>query len=120
MHGMFEGATSASKRIPVNASTTAETVVSCAERTVTELAGKDDRWDARVTRRDPGTGLLETGNYHDENESGFRVRLQLDANGNAVDIGLKGAGAYNVDLGVDDALDTFTASLEQCVSMGSG
>lgn len=118
MHGMFEGAPSASKRISV--SVAPETVISCAETTVTELAGKDDRWDARVTRRDPGTGLLETGNYDDENESGLRVRVQLDANGNAVDVGLKGAGAYTIDLGVDAAIDTFTASLEQCLYAGTG
>lgn len=118
MNGFGEAAPFASKRISLAAATAAENVVSCAERNISELAAKDDRWDARVTKRDASTGLLESGNYDAENESGFRVRVQMGANGESVDIGLKGAGAYFTDLGVDDAINTFSASLERCLSAG--
>lgn len=109
---------SASKRIQLQSSTQADAVVSCAERIVTELAGKDERWDARVTRRNADAGLLETGNFDAENKSGFRVRVRFDDGSKSAAVELKGAGAYFVDLGVDEAISTFTASLEQCLASG--
>lgn len=117
---LFAGcnAPSASKRIQLRSTTQAEAVVSCAERIVTELAGKDERWDARVTRRNAVAGLLETGDFNTENKSGFRVRVQFVDGSKSAAVELKGAGAYFVDLGVDEAISAFTASLEQCLAAG--
>lgn len=90
-------------------------VVACAERAVSELARADDRWDPRVTHRDPVKGVLETGNFSEENESGFRVQVELHARRRQVDVDLKGAGAYFVDMGVAEAIDAFSRKLTPCL-----
>ena len=106
----------ASDSIEIRAGTSVESVFACAETTVRDLADADDRWDARVTRRDVATGILETSNYPEENESGFRIRLEFAQDDDRAQLELKGAGAYFVDMGVEDAMRTLKAKLSTCIS----
>lgn len=105
-----------SDSIEIPAGTSVESVFACAETTVRDLAAADDRWDARVTRRDVATGILETSNYPEENESGFRIRLDFAQGDDRAQLQLKGAGAYFVDMGVEDAMRTLKAKLSTCIS----
>jgi hypothetical protein len=106
--------TSASVEVPHGTST--EVLFSCAETTVQALANADDRWDPRVTRRDDAAGVLETSNYPEENESGFRIRIIFKRGNDQAQIEIKGAGAYFVDLGVAEAMSEFSSKLSACLS----
>lgn len=106
----------ASDSIEIPSGTSVESIFSCAETTVRDLADADDRWDARVTRRDVAMGILETSNYPEENESGFRIRLDFAQGDDRARLQLKGAGAYFVDMGVEDAMRTLKAKLSTCIS----
>lgn len=109
-------APSASKDLVVPAQADNQRFVSCAERSVNRLAAKDDRWDSRITHRDPAGGTLETGDFPTENESGFRVRVTRDPGKSSAHVRVKGAGAYFTDLGVDAAAEAFADTLEQCLA----
>lgn len=115
MNSQLMKAPSALDSIQVPQSATAEEVISCAENIVRTLARDDDRWDARVTRRDVDAGILETGNFEEENESGFRVRIGFERKTGKIDVSLKGAGAYFVDLGVKTAIVEFNSSMRECL-----
>ena len=115
MKSQFMKAPSASDSIQVPQRVTAEEVISCAENVVRTLARDDDRWDARVTRKDVNAGILETGNFEEENESGFRVRIGFERKTGKIDIALKGAGAYFIDLGVKAAIVEFNSSMRECL-----
>jgi hypothetical protein len=115
MNDLPDKAPSASKTITAPADTDTDHVLSCTEDTIAGLARKDDRWDPRITHRDAAAGVIETGNFQEENESGFRARVQFDAGRNSVQVDLKGAGAYFTDLGVDAAVAEFSAALERCL-----
>lgn len=112
-------APSASGFIDIPAGATADSVLSCAESTVQRLEREDDRWDKRVTRKDVRAGVLETGNFEEENESGFRVKVSFEPEKNRADIVLKGAGAYFVDLGTDSAIMEFEKTMLECISRRS-
>ena len=105
-----------SSAVDVPAGTSTEALFACAESTVQALADADDRWDPRVTRRDVGAGVLETSNYGKENESGFRIRLRFVSGSDRAQVGLKGAGAYFVDLGVEEAMARFKSTVSACLS----
>jgi hypothetical protein len=106
-------------RISVAPGTTTAQVFACAERELRTLANEDEIWLDEVTRRDEATAVLESGDYADENVSGFRVRVQHSAETNTIELELKGAGAYFVDLGVDAATQTFRERLERCLASGA-
>jgi hypothetical protein len=108
-------APSASRSLDVAQDIGGGRVASCAEQTVASLARKDSRWDARITHRNASHGVVESGNFGEENESGFRVRVQLHARRNKVEIDLKGAGPYFKDMGVEDAIETFQRTFVQCL-----
>ncbi|GAA4791104.1 hypothetical protein GCM10023307_15580 [Lysobacter hankyongensis] len=105
-----------SSAIEVPSATSTEALFSCAETTVQALADTDDRWDPRVTRRDVEAGVLETSNYGKENESGFRIRLRFVSGSGQAQVGLKGAGAYFIDLGVEEAMTRFKSKMSVCLS----
>lgn len=105
-----------SSAIEVPSATSTEALFSCAETTVQALADTDDRWDPRVTRRDVEGGVLETSNYGKENESGFRIRLRFVSGSGQAQVGLKGAGAYFIDLGVEEAMTRFKSKMSVCLS----
>lgn len=113
-------APSVSDSIPVRQGTTAEVIIFCAESVVKTMAQNDDRWDARITRRDMDAGILETGNFEEENESGFRIKMDFDPRAGKVNIVLKGAGAYFVDLGVETAIVEFNTAMRECLIKSSG
>jgi len=106
-------------RITVAPGTTTAQVFACAERELRTLATEDEMWLAEVTRRDASAAILESGDYADENVSGFRVRLQHRVDANTIELELKGAGAYFVDLGVDAATQTFRQRFERCLAGGA-
>lgn len=105
-----------SSAIDVPTAISTEALFSCAETTVQALADTDDRWDPRVTRRDVEAGVLETSNYGKENESGFRIRLRFVSGSGQAQVGLKGAGAYFIDLGVEEAMTRFKSKMSVCLS----
>ncbi len=97
-----------------------EAVFVCAERQPHTLAKDNNLWIADVTRRDTATATLETGHYEDNNVTGFRIRLHHRAAAGEVDVELKGAGAYFIDLGVDTAIADFRRDLSRCLEQGNG
>ncbi|MCD9031501.1 hypothetical protein LDO32_07135 [Luteimonas sp. Y-2-2-4F] len=91
-------------------------IFDCAQRRLAELGAREASWDHEVTLRDEASGRLETGHFDDDNVSGFRLRLQYRPVDGAVDLRLRGAGAYFTDLGVEGALDEFEQGFESCLS----
>lgn len=101
--------------VPVPAGIGAEAVFSCVETSVQTLHDRNELWNIRVTRRDAGRGLIETGDFDDDNIGGFRVSVQHDSDSNDLRMRLKGAGPYFMDLGVEKAFAEFDAQMRQCL-----
>lgn len=116
MNGRHGAAPTASGDLAPPAGIVTESVFACAERSVIALHAKNQFWNTRITRRDPGDGALETGDFPDDNIGGFRVRLLYPSGASQVKIAVKGAGPYYSDLGVDQALDDFKAELARCLT----
>lgn len=106
----------ASREIPVAPGTAASRVLACAEKTVLLLSKTQNNWDDRITLKDESSGRFETGNFPDKNVMGFRVSLRLSANAPTAQVQLKGAGPYFVDLGVDDAMESFVQQTSACLA----
>lgn len=102
--------------LPVPAGIDAEAVFSCVETSVHSLHDRNQLWNIRVTRRDAGRGVIETGDFDDDNIGGFRVSVRHNPESNDVRMQLKGAGPYFMDLGVDKAFVEFDAQMRQCLS----
>jgi hypothetical protein len=79
------------------------------------LHRQDDQWVRRVTRKDIGAGVLETGDFQDDNEMGFRISARHNAASGEVVLSIKGAGPYFMDLGVESAAQQFAQGLLQCL-----
>ena len=94
-----------------------EAVFVCAERQLQTLAKDNSLWIPEVTRRDTAAATLETGHYEDDNVTGFRIRLNHRAAAGKVDVELKGAGAYFVDLGVDTAIADLPVAISSMVGL---
>lgn len=101
-------------RVPAGVPTSR--IFECARSRLSQLRAEEALWDHAVSAEDVGRGLLETGNFPDDNVSGFRVQLRHDVEAGLVSVRLRGAGAYFVDQGVDDALGEFREGFEPCVS----
>ncbi len=97
-----------------------EVVFVCTGRQLQTPAKDNKLWIKEVTRRDTSAATLETGHYEDDNVTGFRIRLHHCAAAGKVDVELKGAGAYFVDLGVDTAITDFRRELSRCLDQGNG
>jgi hypothetical protein len=106
----------ASDTVAVPAGTKVETVFSCVEDSVRSLHQEQSLWNDRVTRREERIGIIETGDFEDDNVVGFRVRVQFALDAGEASIRIKGAGPYFTDLGVDKALVDFGARLRACLS----
>ncbi|UYB51298.1 hypothetical protein OCJ37_15045 [Xanthomonas sp. AM6] len=87
----------------------------CAETSISKLSETSSSWP-KVTRKDDAKGVLESGNFEEENRSGFRMRIERPQGAGQARITLKGAGAYFVDLGVEQAMKDLKASLDSCVA----
>ncbi len=109
-------APAAAGSLPVAAGTGHDAVLSCAETSVRALHDRNELWNIRVTKRDVGRGVLETGDFDDDNVGGFRVSVQYSPESNDVRIRLKGAGPYFMDLGVETAFADLDAQMRQCLS----
>jgi hypothetical protein len=94
--------------------TTSPAVLDCAVASVTALNQQSDQWQTDVTHRDDARGVLETGRYAESNVAGLRVRVQYDPGGQQVRMGLKGAGAYYVDLGVKAGMAALESKMKAC------
>ncbi len=108
-------APTASGSVPVPTDMQTDAVFSCAEDVVQALNRDNELWDNEVTRRDIASAILETGDFEEENKSGFRLRIRVDPQAGVAEITLKGAGAYFVDLGVDDGLREFVGKMKGCL-----
>ncbi len=104
--------------LPVASGIPVSKVFDCAQKELLRLGERDDLWNHEVTLLDAQAGTLETGEFGDDNVTGFRLRLSYLPRTGAVEIALKGAGAYFVDLGVDDALSEFRQGFERCLKSG--
>ncbi len=102
--------------VPVPAGIDGVAVLSCAEISVRTLHDRNELWNIRVTRRDPGRGVLETGDFDDDNIGGFRISVQYAPEADAVRIRLKAAGPYFMDLGAEKAFADLDAQMRQCLS----
>ena len=102
--------------VPIPAGVDTEAVLSCAETSVRTLHDRNELWNIRVTRRDPGRGVLETGDFDDDNIGGFRISMQYGPEANAMRIRVKAAGPYFMDLGAEKALADLDAKMRQCLS----
>jgi hypothetical protein len=109
-------APTASDTLAAPAGTTVEVVFSCVEDSVRALHQGQSLWDDRVTRRDERIGIIETGDFEDDNVVGFRARVRFALDAGEVQVRLKGAGPYFKDLGVDKALVDFGARVRACLS----
>jgi len=109
-------APASSGSLPVPAGIGVEMVLSCVETSVHALHEKNELWNTRITRRDAGRGIIETGDFDDDNIGGFRVSVQHALESNDVRMRLKGAGPYFMDLGVEKAFAEFDAQMRQCLS----
>ncbi|MBO9827772.1 hypothetical protein J7373_05850 [Xanthomonas sp. A2111] len=87
----------------------------CAESSIATLSETRSSWP-KVTREDPAQGILESGDFPETNRSGFRLRMERPPGANQAKLALKGAGAYFVDLGVDQAMQAFKTALGRCVA----
>jgi hypothetical protein len=102
--------------VPVPAGIDRVAVLSCAETAVRTLHDRNELWNIRVTRRDPGRGVLETGDFDDDNIGGFRISVQHASEADAVRIRLKAAGPYFMDLGAEKAFADLDAQIRRCLS----
>jgi hypothetical protein len=102
--------------VPAPAGIGVEAVLSCVDTSVRALHERNELWNVRITRRDAGRGLFETGDFDDDNIGGFRVSAQYAPDANTVRLRLKGAGPYFMDLGVEKAFAELDAQMRQCLS----
>ncbi|HAI47500.1 hypothetical protein D3C87_775560 [compost metagenome] len=91
-------------------------VFACARQRLTQLGQDEALWDHKVTREDLQHGVLETGDFPEDNISGFRLHLQHDPAKGSVSLRLRGAGAYFVDQGVEAGLKEFESGFATCLS----
>ena len=90
-------------------------IFNCAELAIAEFSKTSTSWP-KATLRDDAGGVLESGDYAADDKTGFRMRLQRKDAGAALQIDLKGAGAYYADLGVHKAINQLSAEIGSCIS----
>jgi hypothetical protein len=101
-----------SDEIAVKQNTPTSHVFACVEQAISRLSSN---WDRNITKRDELAGVIETGNYSKSNIAGFRVRATHVRSENILEIELKGAGPYYVDIGVVEGMKNFKAELTECL-----
>jgi hypothetical protein len=89
-------------------------IFDCAESAISTFSQTSSSWP-RVSLRDEHSGALESGDYPADDKTGFRMRLQRAEAGAALQIDLKGAGAYYADLGVQKAIEQLGTEIERCI-----
>lgn len=91
-------------------------IFDCAELAIVELSKTSSSWP-KASLRDEENGVLESGEYPADDKTGFRMRLERVNAGAGLQIHLKGAGAYYVDLGVQKAMTELTSKVESCINV---
>ncbi|MET7140545.1 hypothetical protein M3S04_01135 [Xanthomonas sp. PPL139] len=104
---------SAALRVPADLPN--QRLLDCAESSIATLSETSSSWP-KVTREDAARGILESGDFPEANRSGFRLRLERLPGASQANLALKGAGAYFVDLGVDQAMQDLKTALDRCVA----
>lgn len=102
--------------IQVAAGVPVEQVFDCAQDQVHELKKQNGFWDSRITLRDVSAGILESGNFQEDNVIGFRLRLEYQRAASAANLRIKGVGIYFADLGVEKALASFSEGFDACLA----
>lgn len=114
MNGSLGPAPKREESLALPASLGTAQLFDCATSSIATFAKTSSSWP-NVTRRDVDAGILESGDFADENKTGFRVHIERTSPTEAT-IQMKGAGAYFTDLGVDQALSDFKRSLSSCIA----
>lgn len=91
-------------------------LVGCAEATVRELHRADEQWNVRITRRDVTRGRFETGDFHEANVMGYRLRVVRDGGAPRATLSVRAAGPYFTDLGAKRALSSVRTRLATCIA----
>lgn len=87
----------------------------CAQSSILELSRTSSSWP-EVTLRNDSHGILESGDFGQDDKTGFRMRIERPSGTGLATIALKGAGAYYFDLGVDQAMKDLKATMQHCIS----
>ncbi len=117
MNGNLGPAPKRAESVALPASLETAQLFDCAASSIATFAKTSSSWPG-VTHRDVDAGVLESGDFANENKTGFRVHIERTSPTEAT-IQMKGAGAYFTDLGVDQAMSDFKASLSTCIA-GTG
>ena len=120
--GLYEslvGIPTATAIMRTPSATSVNRVFQCAETGINQLATPNSFWRSDVTRRNPGEGVLETGDFGKANVGGFRARITFDRRNNEVRINLKGAGAYYEDIGVEKSVLDLKGRMQACLQADS-
>jgi hypothetical protein len=89
-------------------------IFDCAELAIAEFSKTSSSWP-KASLRNEEDGVMESGDYPADDKTGFRMRLERAEADAALQIHLKGAGAYYADLGVQKAINELTAEIESCI-----
>lgn len=87
----------------------------CTEDSLTALGHGSSFWPG-VSRKDVAGGVLETGNYPEDNVIGFRVRMSYAAGSQAARIEMKAFGPYFTDLGAGTAMSDLRSAIARCLT----
>jgi hypothetical protein len=94
-------------------------VFGCVEQAIAALNQQRALWTTTVTRRDEAAGVMETGHFAEPEITGFRVRATHAPGAGRVELELKGAGPYYVDLGVAEGIGQLKAGVARCLAAGA-
>jgi hypothetical protein len=104
--------------LQITAGTPVEQVFGCAEQQLKQLQGNRNKtyWVQSITKRDAANGLLETGNFPDDNLIGFRINLHYQSESGSIDLRLKGVGPNFNDLDINWATNRFKDNFQKCLT----
>lgn len=108
----------ASTTVPLPGNLATAALFACAETALQDVHRHDEQWNTRITRRDIAAGRFETGDFHESNVMGYRVRLARTHAEPSAALSVRAAGPYFTDLGADRALSAYRTALVKCVARG--
>lgn len=96
---------------------TNEQVFQCAEKTINQLGEGGTLWKRNITLRDVEGGMLETGDFPNDNVMGYRFRLKINhSTPPSLSATVKASGPSQGDIGAEDAMSRFSAALKTCLA----
>lgn len=118
MLGVTACAPRASGSLPVPGSVSNAQIVSCARLTLADLGANNGLWRRDITLEDVDKGLLQSGNYPDENVMGYRLSLAVRRSDSVViEMKVKASGPSQGDIGADAAVVQFKQALASCLQV---